>query len=121
MSHIFIGDIGHEDEDHFLTIVDRLKELIKYKGYQVAPASLEGVLLCHEAIADACVVGFPDVEARELPLAYIVKKPGKETTEKDIVDYVAGMLSQLAVGRIKFMMILFALNSQPNFIIDDYH
>lgn len=87
---VILGDIGREDEDHYLTIVDRLKELIKYKGYQVAPASIEGILLCHDAIADACVVGLPDLESGELPMAYVLKKTGKEVTEQEIMDYVAG-------------------------------
>lgn len=83
------GDIGRIDDDGFLFIVDRLKELIKYKGYQVAPASLEDILLRHEAVADVGVIGVPDEEAGELPRAYVVKKPGKEITEAALQDFVA--------------------------------
>ena len=61
------GDIGHIDADGHLYVVDRLKELIKYKGFQVAPAELEGILLTHPAVADAAVVGLPDEEAGEVP------------------------------------------------------
>ena len=86
------GDIGKIDEDGFLFIVDRLKELIKYKGYQVAPASLEDILLRHEAVADVGVIGVPDEEAGELPRAYVVKKPGKEITEAVLQDFVAGKI-----------------------------
>ena len=59
------GDIGYADEDGYFWIVDRLKELIKYKGYQVAPAELEALLLTHPAVADAAVIGVPDEEAGE--------------------------------------------------------
>ena len=78
------------DKDGFLYIVDRLKELIKYKGYQVAPASLEDILLRHHAVADVGVVGVPDEEAGELPIAYVVKKLGMHVSEKELQDFVAG-------------------------------
>lgn len=87
------GDIGKEDEDGFLYIVDRLKELIKYKGYQVAPASLEDILLRHEAVADVGVIGVPDEEGGELPKAYVVRKAGKEVTETELQDFVAGAVA----------------------------
>ncbi len=83
------GDIGHVDEDGHYYIVDRLKELIKYKGFQVAPAELEALLLTHPAIGDAAVIGVPDVEAGEVPKAFVVLKPGHEATEADIRDHVA--------------------------------
>jgi len=81
------GDIGQLDSDGYLTIVDRAKELIKYKGMQVAPAELEAVLLTHPAIADAAVIPAPDEEAGEVPVAYVVLKG--ETTEDEIMSYVA--------------------------------
>lgn len=87
------GDIGMEDEDGYLYVVDRLKELIKYKGLQVAPATLEDILLTHDAIADAGVVGVPDVEAGELPRAYVVKKAGRQLTENDVIRYVNSKVS----------------------------
>ena len=87
---IIIGDIGKVDKDGFLYIVDRLKELIKYKGYQVAPASLEDILLRHHAVADVGVVGVPDEEAGELPIAYVVKKLGMHVSKKELQDFVAG-------------------------------
>ncbi|MGV9710885.1 AMP-binding protein [Gordonia sp. NPDC003424] len=65
------GDIVVYRDGHFF-VVDRLKELIKYKGYQVAPAELEGVLLSHPAVIDAAVIGLPDAAAGELPVAYVV-------------------------------------------------
>jgi 4-coumarate--CoA ligase len=60
---VHTGDIGMVDEDGYYYIVDRLKELIKYNGYQVPPAELEALLITHEAIADAAVIGVPDEEA----------------------------------------------------------
>ncbi len=81
------GDIGYADEDGYFFIVDRVKELIKYKGYQVAPAELEALLLTHEAVADAAVIGISDVEAGELPKGFIVKKG--EVTADQIIEFVA--------------------------------
>jgi acyl-CoA synthetase (AMP-forming)/AMP-acid ligase II len=66
------GDIAVTDDDGFFEIVDRLKELIKYKGYQVAPAELEALLITHADVADVAVIGVPDEEAGELPKAFIV-------------------------------------------------
>jgi 4-coumarate--CoA ligase len=82
------GDIGYVDEDGHVFIVDRLKELIKYKGFQVPPAELEALLLTHPAIADAAVVGLPDDEAGEIPVAHVVLKPGATATPEDIQAYV---------------------------------
>lgn len=83
------GDIGYVDEDGYLFVVDRLKELIKYKGMQVAPAELEGILLQHEAVADAAVIPVPDEEAGELPKAYLVLKPGQLIGPEEIMHWVA--------------------------------
>ncbi|MDP9068218.1 MAG: 4-coumarate--CoA ligase family protein [Actinomycetota bacterium] len=66
------GDIGYVDDDGYFFIVDRLKELIKYKGFQVPPAELEALLLGHEAVADAAVIPVPDEEAGEIPKAFVV-------------------------------------------------
>ena len=68
------GDIGHVDADGHFTIVDRLKELIKFKGFQVPPAELEALLVTHPSVADAAVIGIPDDEAGELPKAFVVLK-----------------------------------------------
>lgn len=87
------GDIGKVDEDGFLFIVDRLKELIKYKGYQVAPATLEDILLRHDCVADVGVIGVPDEEAGELPKAYVVRKAGKGITERELEEFVAGQVA----------------------------
>jgi acyl-CoA synthetase (AMP-forming)/AMP-acid ligase II len=81
------GDIGHVDEEGHFFIVDRLKELIKYKGFQVAPAELEALLLSHPAVADAAVIPKADEEAGEVPKAFVVKKA--EVTEAALMDFVA--------------------------------
>ena len=83
------GDVGHIDADGHLFVVDRLKELIKYMGFQVPPAELEALLLTHPDIADAAVIGLPDDEAGEIPAAYVVRKPGVETTAAEIQRFVA--------------------------------
>eukprot|EP00058_Branchiostoma_floridae_P001843 XP_002587331.1 hypothetical protein BRAFLDRAFT_285011 [Branchiostoma floridae] len=86
------GDIGHYDDKGYFFIVDRLKELIKYKGLQVAPADLEAVLLGHPGVQDVAVIGLADEEAGEVPKAFVVKKTD-DVTEQEIVDYVAGKVA----------------------------
>ncbi|MEM7435888.1 MAG: 4-coumarate--CoA ligase family protein [Myxococcota bacterium] len=83
------GDIGHVDDEGFFTIVDRLKELIKYKGFQVPPAELEALLVGHPGIADAAVIGIPDDEAGELPKAFVTLQPNATLSEADIKAFVA--------------------------------
>ncbi|CAN6450178.1 unnamed protein product [Victoria cruziana] len=83
------GDIGYVDDDEELFIVDRLKELIKYKGFQVAPAELEALLLTHPAVADAAVVPMVDELAGEVPVAFVVKTNGSDVAEDDIKAFVA--------------------------------
>jgi acyl-CoA synthetase (AMP-forming)/AMP-acid ligase II len=81
------GDVARVDEEGSLRIVDRVKELIKYKGYQVAPAELEGLLLTHPAIADAAVIGLADEEAGEVPKAFVV--PSAPLTPEEVIAFVA--------------------------------
>ncbi|KAF9984650.1 putative fatty-acid--CoA ligase FadD10 [Mortierella antarctica] len=90
------GDIAVVDENENFFIVDRLKELIKYKGFQVAPAELEALLLDHPMIMDAAVIGVENKEqATEVPMAFVVKAsgPGQALTEKEIADYVASKVA----------------------------
>ncbi|KAL4621595.1 hypothetical protein ACB092_06G240200 [Castanea dentata] len=75
------GDLCYIDGDGFIFIVDRIKELIKHNGYQVAPAELEAVLLSHPTIMDAAVIPVEDDEAGQIPMAYVVKAAGSELTE----------------------------------------
>ncbi|RZC42565.1 luciferin 4-monooxygenase, partial [Asbolus verrucosus] len=86
---LLTGDLGYYDEDQYFYVVDRLKELIKYKAFQVAPAELEAVLLSNPKIKDVGVVGVPNEEAGELPLAFVVKNPDANLTEKEVIDFVA--------------------------------
>lgn len=85
------GDIGYADEDGYFYIVDRLKELIKYKAYQVAPAELEAVLLSHSAIADAAVIPSPDEAAGEIPMAFVVLQ--EEISPQEIMKFVADQVA----------------------------
>jgi acyl-CoA synthetase (AMP-forming)/AMP-acid ligase II len=81
------GDVGYVDDDGYFYVVDRFKEFIKHKGYQVAPAELEGLLIGHPAIADAAVIPVHDDEAGENPKAFIVKR--SDITPQEIMDYIA--------------------------------
>jgi acyl-CoA synthetase (AMP-forming)/AMP-acid ligase II len=87
------GDIGHIDEDGHLFVVDRLKELIKFKGFQVPPAELEAILLTHPAVIDAAVVGLPDDEAGEIPVAFVAVKPDAGVDEEAITSFVANQVA----------------------------
>jgi acyl-CoA synthetase (AMP-forming)/AMP-acid ligase II len=88
------------DEHHHVSIVDRVKELIKYKGFQVPPAELEALLIAHPKIADVAVVGVPDDEAGELPKAFIVPAPGAELTEDEVKAHVAEHVASYKQVRI---------------------
>jgi acyl-CoA synthetase (AMP-forming)/AMP-acid ligase II len=87
------GDLAQIDANGCVYIVDRLKELIKYKGYQVPPAELEAVLLSHPDIADAAVIGVNDEEGEEVPKAFVVKQSGAELSEQAVMDFVAGQVA----------------------------
>jgi 4-coumarate--CoA ligase len=82
------GDVGYYDENKQFFIVDRIKELIKWKGFQVPPAEIEGILLTNPKIKDAAVIGIPDELAGELPLAFVVKADDS-LTENDVIQFVA--------------------------------
>ena len=88
------GDLGYMDADGHLYVVDRLKELIKYKGFQVPPAELEAVLLRHPDVADAAVIGLPDDEAGEIPVGYVVLRPGAAASPEEIMRFVAGEVAR---------------------------
>jgi acyl-CoA synthetase (AMP-forming)/AMP-acid ligase II len=81
------------DEGGRFRVVDRLKELIKYKGYQVPPAQLEGILLMHPQIADACVVPVRDEEAGEVPKAFVVPREGQALDPREVMAFVAGRVA----------------------------
>ncbi|XP_062125976.1 uncharacterized protein LOC133838767 [Drosophila sulfurigaster albostrigata] len=82
------GDIGYYDNEFEFFIVDRIKELIKYKGFQVPPAEIEALLLTNDKIKDAAVIGRPDEEAGELPMAFVVKQANVQLSEDDVITFV---------------------------------
>lgn len=94
------GDVAELDENGHYSIVDRVKELIKYKGFQVPPAELEALLLTHPQIADCAVIGIPDDEAGELPKAFIVTAPGQELSAEDVQEFVADKVASYKKIRI---------------------
>jgi acyl-CoA synthetase (AMP-forming)/AMP-acid ligase II len=87
------GDVAQRDTDGHYFIVDRLKELIKYKGFQVPPAELEALLIAHPDVADVAVIGVPDDEAGELPKAFIVRAPGSDISAETLQAFVASRLA----------------------------
>jgi acyl-CoA synthetase (AMP-forming)/AMP-acid ligase II len=96
------GDLGRVDDDGYVYVVDRVKELIKYKGMQVAPAELEAVLLGHPAIADAAVVRSPDEEAGEVPKAFVVARTPLQAEE--VMAYVAERVApHKRIRRVEFI------------------
>ena len=96
--------MGYFDEDGCFYITDRLKELIKVKGFQVAPAELEAVLLTHPKVGDAAVIGVPHERQGEAPKAFVVKKE-QTVTEKELVDFIASKLAvhKHLVGGVEFI------------------
>jgi 4-coumarate--CoA ligase len=98
------GDLGDFDADGFLTLRDRLKELIKVKGFAVAPAEIETALLTHPGIADAAVIGRPDPESGEAPVAFVVRQPGGAADEADVRSHLLGRLAHYKLPReIRFV------------------
>jgi acyl-CoA synthetase (AMP-forming)/AMP-acid ligase II len=88
--YLHTGDVATVTEDGVFTIVDRVKELIKYKGYQVPPAELEALLLTHDGIADAAVIGVRDADGEEVPKAFVVRQESApEVTAEDVMRFVA--------------------------------
>ncbi len=99
---IHTGDLGYADDDGYFYIVDRLKELIKYKAYQVAPAELEALLLTHPAVADVAVVRYPDDEAGEIPKAFVVARSPLDPDE--LMAWVAERVAPYKkVRRVEFI------------------
>jgi len=86
------GDLAYYDEDKHFYIVDRVKELIKCKGFQVAPAEVENLLKEYDGVADAAVIGVPDERHQEIPRAYIVKS-NPDLTTAEIHKYINPLLT----------------------------
>jgi acyl-CoA synthetase (AMP-forming)/AMP-acid ligase II len=98
------GDIGVVDEDGWWFVVDRVKELIKYKGYQVAPAELEALLLSSPDVQDVAVIGVRDADGEEIPKAFVVRTPGSTATEDDLMSFVAEQAAAYKrVRRVEFV------------------
>jgi acyl-CoA synthetase (AMP-forming)/AMP-acid ligase II len=89
---LYTGDIGRIDERGYLTITDRKKEMIKYKGFGIAPAELEALLFEHAGVADCAVVGKPDAEAGEVPKAFVVRRDPALTVD-GLLDWARGRLA----------------------------
>ncbi|XP_057785020.1 4-coumarate--CoA ligase-like 1 [Salvia miltiorrhiza] len=106
------GDIGYIDDDGDVFLVDRIKELIKYKGFQVAPAELEAILLSHPSVEDAAVVGLPDEEAGEIPAACVVIKAGAKESEEDIIKYVSS--KSASYKRVRLLQFVSAIPKSPS-------
>lgn len=104
------GDIGHVDENGYYSIVDRLKELIKYKGFQVPPAELEAVLRGHPAVADAAVVPMPDEACGEVPKAFVVLSGA--ASPQDLMAYVAERVAPYK--RIRVVEVIDAIPKSPS-------
>ena len=90
---LYMYHTGRYDSDGSFYITDRLKELIKVKGLQVAPAELEAVLVSHPKISDAAVTSIPDERQGEAPKAFIVKKD-EGLTEKEVMEFMAGKVRE---------------------------
>ena len=104
------GDIGYFDEDGHFFIVDRAKELIKYKGFQVPPAELEAVLLTHPSIADCAVIPCPDDEAGEVPKAIVVLRQASRAEE--IMEFVAERVAPHK--RIRYLEVVDTIPKSPS-------
>jgi 4-coumarate--CoA ligase len=101
------GDIATVTADGVVTIVDRLKELIKYKGYQIAPAELEALLLTHPRIADAAVIGVHADDGEEVPKAFVVRQAGAELGDGDVMEFVAGRVAPFKrVRSVEFVEVI---------------
>jgi len=106
------GDIGHVDADGDFWIVDRVKELIKYKGMQVAPAELEAVLLQHPAVADCAVYPKSDAEAGEIPKAAVVLKGNASATAEELLQFVQARVS--SYKRVRALCFVDAIPKSPS-------
>jgi 4-coumarate--CoA ligase len=106
------GDIGHADDNGNFFIVDRLKELIKYKGFQIAPAELEAVLLTQPDVADAAVIPVPDDEAGEIPKAFVVLNAGSTAGAEQIMEHVASRVATFK--RIRVVEFIDAIPKSPS-------
>lgn len=98
------GDVAVYHEGGYFSIVDRVKELIKYKGYQVAPAELEALMLSHPKVMDAACIGVLDEDGQEIPKAFVVAVPDSGLTSDDVMQFVASHVApHKKVRRVEFI------------------
>ena len=99
---VHTGDVVIADRQGWFRVIDRVKELIKYNGSQVAPAALEAILLTHPAVADAAVIGSPDEQAGQIPTAFVVLS--QPATAGELISFVAGQVApQEKIRRLEFV------------------
>ncbi|XP_010518843.1 PREDICTED: 4-coumarate--CoA ligase-like 6 isoform X2 [Tarenaya hassleriana] len=98
------GDIAYFDQDGYLFIIDRIKEIIKYKGFQISPADLEAVLVSHPGILDAAVTAVSHEECGEIPVAFVVRRPETTVSEQDVINYVGAQVAPYKKVRKVFMV-----------------
>lgn len=98
------GDLARRDEEGYVVIVDRLKELIKTNGFQVAPAEIEHILVGHPAVHDAAVIGVQHPDHGEVPVAFVVCKEGATVTGEELIDFAAkGLAKYKRLSRVMFV------------------
>ncbi|KAK8705727.1 hypothetical protein V6N13_049321 [Hibiscus sabdariffa] len=106
------GDLCYIDDDGYVYVVDRLKELIKYKGFQVPPAELEALLISHPQISDAAVIPIPDDEVGQYPMAYVVRKNGCNISESEVMDFISKQVA--AYKRIRKVAFVSSIPKNPS-------
>jgi long-chain acyl-CoA synthetase len=109
---LYTGDVARRDARGYVTIVDRKKEMIKYKGFGIAPAELEAALFEHPAVADCAVIGKPDTEAGEIPMAFVVVRAGVTLGVEELLGFIAGRLA--GYKRIREVEFVDAIPKNPS-------
>ena len=98
------GDVGYLDEEGYLFITDRIKDLVIKGGYNIYPSEIEGYLEPHPSIAEVAVIGIPDEKYGEALMAFVVKMPGEELTESDVMEYARSRITPFkAPSKVKFV------------------
>lgn len=100
------GDIAYFDDELDFFITDRLKELVKVKGFQVPPAELEAILRTHPDVQEAAVVGIPDARSGEVPKAFVLPKKGRNPSEEDVQNFLKGKVSEYKELKGEFSIFL---------------